>query len=433
MGAERTRPRGARLGWLALPLWLACSEEPPARAPAAPAPQAVLLQRVLEAPAGQHALDARIRELQARIPNSSHPERVLEQLGWLFIARARELNHTGSFQLALDTALALEGSEPNSHAALLLHGHALHSLHRFAEAERIARRLVGERGLPFDHGLLGDVLFDRGELPGAIAAYQRMVDERPDLHSYARAAQVRWLTGDLDGAQRAMQRAVQAASPRNRESYAWAWTRLAHYQLQAGANEPARQSVERALSALPESPSALKVQASLWLSEGQPERAVAPLQAAIGREPHPELLWMLSEIEADLGHRAQSAALSQRLMREGEREDPRAFALYLASSGGDLALAERLLQRELRERADVYTHEALAWVLSARGEHARALDHARSSLAHGTPDVRLYYHAGLVASAARELPLARGWLRRASERSELLLPSQQKILAQRRL
>jgi tetratricopeptide (TPR) repeat protein len=382
---------------------------------------------------GDHPLDQRIRMLQRRIAGSKVPAAELDRLGWTFIARARELADPGSYQLALQCALAIEGHEPGSHDALLLRGHALHSLHRFREAESIARRLVKERGLPFDLGLLGDVLADRGELDQAVDAYQRMVDMRPDAHSYARAAHARYLKGDLAGALEAMTMAARAASPRNRETFAWTWSRLAALQLQAGAADGALDSVERALALFPQSPPALKQQAAIWLSQGRLEQALVPLRAAAQQLPHPDVLWMLIETCEALGLEREAHDARAQLLATGASEDGRAFALYLATRGEQLARAEQLVSAELAERKDVYTYEALAWVQSARGRHAEALTNARRSLAAGTDDPRLHYHAGLIAERAGDLAAARTWLARAEAARAHLLPSQRAQLSERAL
>ena len=75
---------------------------------------------------------------------------------------------------------------------------------------------------------------EQGRLAEAAAAYQQMLDLKPFYQSYTRAAHVRWLKGDLEGAIAAMRLAIESASPRDPESSAWAWTRLAAYELQAG-------------------------------------------------------------------------------------------------------------------------------------------------------------------------------------------------------
>jgi tetratricopeptide (TPR) repeat protein len=412
-----------RLALVCAAVAIGCDASRPA--PRAPAPSAEEL--VLAPQAGDHAIDQRIRELQRRIPTSKVKAQELERLGWTFVARAREAGDPGAYNLALAAASAIDAHAPGSHAALLLRGHALHSLHHFAEAERVARRLVAARGMAADHGLLGDVLVDRGEIEQATAAYQQMMDLRPDAHSYARAAHVRYLKGDLDGALEAMLAAARAASPRNRESFAWTWARLASYQLQSGDAQLARQSVERALEIFPDSQAALRMSALLHLAGGAHELAVRALRRATARSPHPELLWMLAEALDPLAP-AQAQAVRADLLATGASEDPRAFALYLASRGDRLELAERLVTGELAERKDVYSYEALAWVQSAKGQHAVALQSARRSLAEGTEDPRLYYHAGLVARRAGAAVDAERWLARARTASSLLLPSQRAVL-----
>src|SRR5207237_5129659 len=109
-------------------------------------------------------------------------------------------------------------------------GHVLQKLHRLKEAKPVARELVDQRGLPFDFGLLSDVLMEQGKLEQAIEACQRMVDVRPDLHSYARGAHVRWLKGNVKGAQSLMRLAADAATPQDAEAGAWGHTWLAGYQ-----------------------------------------------------------------------------------------------------------------------------------------------------------------------------------------------------------
>src|SRR5437867_3173857 len=193
---------------------------------------------------GEGRLDSDIRQCQARVRAGTNPEAALERLGWLFVAKARESFDPGYYKLAEQCALRIESSHPRSPEGLLLRGHVLQNLHRFKEAEPIARELVAGRGRAFDFGLLGDLLLEQGRLTEAIEAYQKMADLKPDLHAHARAAHVRWLKGDLAGAIEAIQEAVQSASPHDAESAAWVNSRLALYQFQAGDFIHAAQSIE---------------------------------------------------------------------------------------------------------------------------------------------------------------------------------------------
>ena len=91
------------------------------------------------------------------------------------------------------------------------------------------------REFVLDFGLLGDTLMEQGRVSDAAAAYQKMIDLKPFYQSYTRAAHLRWLKGDLGGAVQMMHAAVQAASPRDRESVAWAYSRLAAVRVAARA------------------------------------------------------------------------------------------------------------------------------------------------------------------------------------------------------
>ena len=50
------------------------------------------------------------------------------------------------------------------------------------------------------------------------------------------------------------------------------------------------------------------------------------------------------------------------------------------------------------------------------------------ALAEGTQDARLFFHAGIIASQAGHTTDAERWLRKASELSHLLLPSERNEL-----
>jgi tetratricopeptide (TPR) repeat protein len=144
----------------------------------------------LTAPVGEGRLVAEITRLQQEARRAPNPAPALEKLGWRYVEKARLDYDPGYYKLAEQCALCLEAKaaagQPRPSAALLLRGHALHNLHRFAEAEEVARELVSARGMPFDYGLLGDVLMERGRLDAAIEVYQRMINLRPGPQSYSR-------------------------------------------------------------------------------------------------------------------------------------------------------------------------------------------------------------------------------------------------------
>lgn len=353
----------------------------------------------------------------------------LERLGWAYVAKARSSLDPGYYTLAEQTAICMEARRPGAAEAQLLRGHVLHQQHRFHAAEVLARRLVETRGLWFDHGLLGDVLMEQGRLKEAAAAYQAMMDQRPGPEAYARAAHLRWLTGDLEGAIDLMRRAVRATGTRPPGASAWARTRLARLLRQAGLAHEAMAHLRAALALVPDYPPARLEQGLRHLAQGLAEEAIAPLRRAADSNPLPETLWALVEALQAAGRNSEALAVERQMRSGGERDDPRTYALYLAGRGLEPDTALRLARAELAVRADVFTLDALAWALHAAGQDRAAQAYSSRALAEGTPDARLFYHAGVIAAAGGDHARARERLDRARALQHMLLPSERAGLA----
>jgi tetratricopeptide (TPR) repeat protein len=388
------------------------------------------LALVLTPQSGDSPVDKEISRLQQQIRNGQNLQLGLEQLGWAFVAKARETFDPGFYKLAEQCARCIERRDPQSQEAMLLRAHVLQNLHRFKESETLARCLVQQRGLSFDYGLLGDALMEQGKLVDAVEAYQRMMNLKPDLRAYARAAHMRWLKGDLEGAIEAMQLAVSAASRSDAESAAWVNTRLGFYQFQAGRVNEAEQRCAFALSLQNNYPPALLLQGRILLARSKFREAVEVLQTAAKLNPLPEYQWTLAEALRATGRENEASAVDRKLRQHGASSDPRTLALFLATRRENPETALRLAQAELDLRSDIFTHDALAWSLAAAGNLTEAHSEMQRALAEGTEDGRLFFHAAVMASETGRAADAEGWLRKASELSHLLLPSERNELQQ---
>ncbi|MBC8096528.1 MAG: tetratricopeptide repeat protein, partial [Akkermansiaceae bacterium] len=430
----------SQLGWLGLSLTLltAGCERPAVNSPTIPAKTAATVSTnhpaiplpdstrlVLVPLGGESALDKQIALAQQQVRGGGNTGAALEKLGWLFVSKARVSFDPGFHKLAEQCALSLEELQPGAPEALLLRGHVLQNLHRFQEAEPLARQLVAQRGRAFDHGLLGDVLMEQGRLNEAIAAYQQMADLKPDLHAYTRAAHVRWLKGDLEGAVEMIQLALSAASPRDAESAAWVYTRMAIYQLQAGQIEESLQHSAAALEFQKDYPPALLVRGRCLLAGGKFEEAIEPLKQAAALNPLPEYQWTLAEALRAANRIGLAEAVEQQIKNHGATADPRTFSLFLATRGENFTQAIQLAEEELSARQDVFTQDALAWALAAAGRWSDAVVPMRLALAEGTRDARLFLHAGIIASRTGDAAKAEHYFTGAHSLSQTLLPSEQ--------
>ncbi|MBA2564444.1 MAG: tetratricopeptide repeat protein [Gemmatimonadetes bacterium] len=400
------------------------SESRTSSAAAAPDPCAI----VLASTPAEGGSDPEITRAQTEARAADEPAPALERLGWSYVAAARRTYDNGWYNLAEQTALCLDVKSPGRPEALLLRGHALHSLHRFQEAEPLARKLVAERGLPHDFALLGDVLTDRGRLRGAIGAYQAMLDLKPGMQSYSRAAHMRWLKGDLYGALQLMRLAARAGNPRSGEPVAWTYARVAMLELQAGNAEQALAMADAALEVSPDHAPALLARGHVLLAQGRFADALPPLQRAAALNPLPEYQWALADAFHAADRAAEARGVEARLLERGAAEDPRTFALYLATRRERPEIALRLAERELGTRQDVFTHDALAWALAAAGRADEAWPHVERALAEGTQDARLFYHAGAIAAMIPREEEARQWFGRAAGIGQMLLPGEREEL-----
>lgn len=368
--------------------------------------------------------DREIARAQSEARGGAHEKQALERLGYLYVSRARVSNDPGDYKLAEAAADCLDSRYPGEAAALLLRGHVLHQLHRFREAEQIARAVVVKRDFVLDYGLLGDVLMEQGRLTEAAKAYQKMIDLKPFYQSYVRAAHLRWLKGDLDGAIELMWLAIQSASPRDPESSAWAWTRLALFELQAGRLRAAARAAESALTHQPDYAAALLAHGRIFLAMDRPSDALEVLRRAARLNPLPEYQWVLADALRLQGHRGEAEIVERDLMTRGAGADSRTLALFLATRHVESPKAIALAEEELRARADVFTLDAHAWALAANGRLGEARDVMKRALAEGTQDGRLFLHAGVIAAVAGRDREARRWLRKAQDLRSVLLPSE---------
>jgi len=421
---------------------------------------------VLAYQGGTNRTDVEIHQRQEQIRAGRQTEIALERLGWLFVAKARETFDAGFYKLAEQCAFAMEsGRDASSRngangdegvaatrlAATLLRAHVLQNLHRFAESEAVARGLVNARGLACDFGVLGDALMEQGKLEEAIEAYQRMADLKPDSQAATRVAHIRWLKGDLAGAIEMMESAAGAVSTKDRETATWVFTRLATLKWQAlGApaslpacfnqtGTPARtpalpdfteaeRDCETALTLRPNYAPALLLRGKMLMEQKKLTEAIEALSLAEKQNPLPDYQWALADALDAAGRSAEARAVEARLLRPGASADPRSFALFLDTRGEQPTLALHLAREELATRADVFTHDAIAWAELANGNLPQAQRSIARALAEGTQDARLFFHAAVIASRAGQIDDAEKFFQKSSALAHLLLPSERKHL-----
>lgn len=280
--------------------------------------------------------------------------------------------------------------------------------HEFADALALAQAL--NKRMPDDvltYGFLVDANAELGRYAAAEEAAQWMLDLRPgNIPAFARAAYLRELFGDVDGALQLMDAALERTAPAETEDRAWLLTQLAHLETLRGGIERADGLLAEALTLFPDYHYALAYLARVRLIQQRPNDAVELLQKRYASAPHPENLYALAEARAIAGQAAQAeldfAAFERQALAESEKWDNanRELIHYYVDHARRPAEALRIAQREVERRRDVYTLDAYAWALHANGRHQEARVAVDELRAVGIREPAILYRAAVVTEAA---------------------------------
>ena len=159
--------------------------------------------------------------------------------------------------------------------------------HHFTDALRWGRRAT--KAAPYDadvYGLLGDAQLELGRYGAAFGSFQRMIDIRPNLASYARVSYALELRGNVEGAIAAMRAAYDvAAGPAD---VAWAAAHIGKLHFGAGRIEKATRWFRRARAADSGSMDAEAGLALIAWASGDLQAATAAYERLAARYPSPD-------------------------------------------------------------------------------------------------------------------------------------------------
>lgn len=323
-----------------------------------------------------------------------------------FIQKMRETTDFAYLNRASAIVDKMLTADPNSYDGIRLSAEIETHRHNFPRAAELAASLV-ERN-PSDAGalgLLGDSLMELGQYDAAGEAYRHMVAIAPNLTSYNRIAYHRFVTGDAEQALNWMAMAVAAGSP-TPENLAWCLVEFGDMLSKTGRKDDARVAYEQALETLPGYHRAHAALGRLLAADGKFEDAEKHYRKAQAVIPLPEYAEALETIYTKLGktiEAEQQRALIDvidKLGRANGEKGNRALALVYADQNRNLDRALELIRGELDTRKDVYTYDALSWVLFRSGHRKAAEDASRKALAQHTPEPIFCYHAETIAAAA---------------------------------
>ena len=350
--------------------------------------------------------ERRIAAARERITKGPQRAQGHNDLAMAFAARARETGDPDYYVKARAALAESRRIEPGNLEADRVEAWVLLGSHEFAHALDKAQAL--NRRVPDDlmtYAMLVDAYVELGRFAEAEEAAQWLLDLRPGaVPGLTRAAYLRELFGDIDGALELMSGALSNLPVRETEERAWVMTQMAHLHIEAGRLERAGQLIASALEAFPKYHYALAVEARAAAESGNHERAASLYEERYRAAPHPENLFAWAEALARAGRMDEAgkrfAEFEARARAEMGAADNanRELALFYVDRAGRPDEAVEILERELHRRPSLPIMDAYAWALHAAGRTGEARRVISDVLKVGTVDRGIRRHAAIILS-----------------------------------
>lgn len=295
--------------------------------------------------------------------------------------------------------------------------------HEFAAGLEEAKKL--NQKMPDDvmvWGFLTDANVELGNYADAENAAQWMLNLRPaNLPGLTRAAYLRELFGDPEGALELMRMALDSTPPGELEDRAWITTQMAHLKLAEGKAGQAEDLLQQALTIFPGYHYALGNLAKVRMQQKRYDEAVVLLQQRYAAGPHAENLFDLSVAQEKAGRATDAKGSFAEFERKSLAETYKAdnsnheLILYYTDYAKEPAKALEVAQREYARRHDVFTLDCYAWALHVNGQDTAARKQIEAALAVGIQDAKIFRHASEIAAKAGDVTAATKYARQAAE------------------
>jgi tetratricopeptide (TPR) repeat protein len=392
-------------------------------------------------PAGENSSEAAMRFLENRVRKDPDDFIAQNKLCGYYLQRLRDTGNVTWLELAKKTAQASLKAIPaeQNPVGLILLAQSQFAAHEFAAARDTARQLLQmnlpgsiHRSTPYQ--LLSDSLLELGEYDEAEKVRQEMKRlGAGSLSVETRLAHAETLRGNLESARQHYLTALHAAMaevPPARETVAWIYWQLGELSFAAGNIEQAEKYYRDSLTTYPDYFRAVASMGKVFASRSNFPAAIEQYERVTRMIPEPAFIAALGDLYQLTGKPGEAATQYKLLeginrisAANGELYN-RQMALFYADHDLKTEDAYQMAVAEYSVRRDIYGADALAWTALKAGRISEAQTAMKEALRLGTKDVRLWYHAGMIARAAGDQAEAKKFLQQALKLSPHFDPLQ---------
>ncbi|SDW52026.1 Tetratricopeptide repeat-containing protein [Amycolatopsis xylanica] len=358
-----------------------------------------------------NALDRAITTARDKLARRDQDPRTWAELGAAYVEAARahsDPTYYPKAEAALRKSLAQQ-ADGNGKALAGL-GALANARHDFAAA-----RDWGEKAkavLPDNaevYGVLTDAYTQLGDTEAATTALQRMLDLKPGVSSFTRAAYEFELHGRVDDARNALDRALaDAIDPGD---IVFCRHLLGELAFDNGDVDTAERHYDAGLRAVPDAASLLQGKAMVAAARGRTQEALTGFQALVFRQPNLGNLQAYALLLTSTGD-LEGAGRQYTIIEQQQKVDADSGAnidleaSLVAVDRGNAAQALELAEAEWARRHPVFVADAVAWALHLNGRDTEALPYTDQAARTGWRNATFLYHRGMILAGLGRKPEA---------------------------
>jgi tetratricopeptide (TPR) repeat protein len=361
------------------------------------------------APLPISAVDQRIAAAQKRIKTSPASAQPFNDLAFAYSRKARDTQDPKLYERADEAIKHSLQVAPGNYDARKLQVAIELEKRQYSQALKLAGEL--NRNVPDDiagWGLLVDANMALGNYVEAERDAQWILDLRPgSALGFEKAAGLREMFGDLEGAIEFLDETNRRTSPNDLDQHAWLLSERARLQLTAGNLKEAEEALAEALKFYPDCEAASLILAKLRSAQGRYPEAAQLLEKRYKKVQTPENLYLWAEALDRAGQREKATTLFHEFESTarvaGDSNDLVFFYLdHKRDPGEALSIASKLSA----ERHDCGTLDAYAWALYNNGKYGDAKAQMDRVLKPGVRDPIYFCHAAQIAAKTNDLASA---------------------------
>lgn len=366
-----------------------------------------------------------IEQFRRRVETRPQDYLSLTILGQLYLRHAREEDHLPGYTTAEETLRAALEINPQHRPAMTQLALALQAQHKFDEALVLASAAAAasERDT-LALATQGDCQLHLGRYEEAAATYKKLAGRTNSPAVMARLAHLSELQGQPDRAVTQITEAMDLARRLGTGGAELAWyeMRLGHLLMSQGQLAQSADHFRRALGLSRDYSAAQMGLAEVLGLQGQLQEAEQQYRVTINQHGEPPAMAGLGDVLTKLGRVEEAQEWYQKAEAAMAEEATtaaaahyREVALFYANHNLRPERALELAELDLKQRQDVYAHDALAWALYRNQQFEKAHEAMQSALRLKTRDARMHFHAGMICLALGDLPNARAALMEVAE------------------